>query len=270
MKIADAHTHIFPHKISEKASRSIGSFYEIEMAYPADVEILCEREKAIGAERCLVCSAATTPAQVVSINDFIAAECEKASGSGELEFVGLCAMHPDFEDITGELDRARSLGLVGVKFHNDFQKFDIDDERAIEMYREIAKRDMVVLFHAGDDRYDYSAPRKIATVLKRVPELTVIASHFGGYRRWGELDCIPKDAKIYFDTSSSLEFLPIDDAMKIIERFGTDRFMFGTDFPMWDAEEELARFMRLPLSSSEREDIFYNNFTRLFPKKADI
>ena len=270
MKIADAHTHIFPHKISEKASKSIGSFYGIEMAYPADVEILREREKKIGAERCLVCSAATTPAQVVSINDFIATECAKANAEGDLEFVGLCAMHPDFEDIAGELDRAKSLGLVGVKFHNDFQRFDIDEERAIEMYREIAKRDMVVLFHAGDDRYDYSAPQKIAAVLEKVPDLTVIASHFGGYRRWGELDCIPRDAKIYFDTSSSLEFLPIDEAMKIIEHFSADKFMFGTDFPMWDAEEELARFMKLPLSESDRADILYNNFTRLFPKKADI
>lgn len=270
MKIADAHTHIFPHKISEKASKSIGDFYGIDMAYPADVEILREREKKIGAERCLVCSAATSPAQVVSINDFISSECKKANAEGDIEFVGLCAMHLDFEDIPGELDRAKELGLVGVKFHNDFQKFDIDDPRAIDMYREIARRDMVVLFHAGDDRYDYSSPQRIANVLKKIPELTVIASHFGGYRRWGELDCIPKDANVFFDTSSSLDFISVSEAMAIIERFGTKRFMFGTDFPMWDAEEELARFMKLPLSNTEREDVFYNNFTRIFPKKTDF
>ncbi|MBE6618214.1 MAG: radical SAM protein [Ruminococcaceae bacterium] len=267
MKIADAHTHIFPHKISEKASKAIGDFYGIEMAFPADVELLCENERKIGTECCLVCSAATTAAQVVSINDFIAAECKKANDGSDIEFVGLCAMHVDFDGIPDELDRAKELGLVGVKFHNDFQRFDIDDPRAMDMYREIAKRDMVVLFHAGDDRYDYTAPQKIANVANKFPEMTIIASHFGGYRCWDKLDCLPRDTNVYFDTSSSLDFISTDKAMELIEHFGADRFMFGTDFPMWDAETELARFMKLPLSESEREDVLYNNFRKLFPKR---
>ncbi len=264
MKIADAHTHIFPQKLAAKASKSIGDFYGLDMAFPADVDILRENEKKIGAERCLVCSAAVTPSQVTSINDFISSECKKAKDAGGLILVGFCAMHIDFEGITEELDRAKELGLVGVKFHNDFQKFDIDDPRAIPVYREIAKRGMPILFHAGDDRYDYSAPHRIANVMRQIPELTVIASHFGGYQRWHELDCIPKDANIFFDTSSSLDFLPLDRANALIDHFGTDKFMFGTDFPMWDTKEELSRFMKLSLSEKEREDLLYNNFRRLF------
>lgn len=264
MKIADAHTHIFPQKIAVKASKSIGDFYDLDMAFPADVDILRENEKKIGTERCLVCSAAVTASQVTSINDFISHECEKARREGGLILVGFCAMHPDFEGISEELDRAKELGLVGVKFHHDFQKFDIDDPKAMPMYREIAKRGMPILFHAGDNRYDYSAPHRIANVMHQIPELTVIASHFGGYQRWHELDVIPKDANIFFDTSSSLDFLPIYRANAIIERFGTEKFMFGTDFPMWDAKEELERFMKLGLSESEREDVLYNNFRKLF------
>ena len=264
MKIADAHTHIFPSKIALKASKSIGDFYELDMAYPADIDILRENEKNIGAERCLVCSAAVTASQVTSINDFIASCCADAKNSGNLILVGFCSMHPDFEGITEELDRAKELGLVGVKFHNDFQKFDIDDERAIPIYREIAKRDMPILFHAGDNRYDYSAPHRIANVIKQIPDLTVIVSHFGGYRRWNELDSLPVSDRIFFDTSSSLDFLPIDDANRILHHFGPDKFLFGTDFPMWDAKEELARFMKLDLSEKERADVLYNNFRRLF------
>lgn len=265
MKIADAHTHIFPHKIAEKASKSIGNFYGLDMSFPADVEILFQNERAISAERCLVCSAAVTPSQVTSINDFIAEQCRQASRTEVAPIlIGLAAMHPEFDNPQDELDRAIELGLVGVKFHNDFQKFDIDDERAIPLYKEIAKRGMPILFHAGDDRYEYTTPSRIAHVLELVPELTVIASHFGGYLRWHELDCLPVCDRLYFDTSSSLAFLDRDDAMRIIERFGTDRFMFGTDFPMWDAKEELERFMKLPLSGSERDDILYNNFRRLF------
>ena len=97
MKIADAHTHIFPSKIAVKASKSIGDFYGINMAFPADVETLRENEKKIGTERCLVCSAAVTASQVTSINDFISSQCKEANGNGDLILVGFCAMHPDFE-----------------------------------------------------------------------------------------------------------------------------------------------------------------------------
>ena len=264
MKIADAHTHIFPSKISEKASKSIGDFYEIGMAYPADIEILRENEKKIGTERCLVCSAAVTASQVTSINDFISSSCADAKKQGGLILVGFAAMHPDFEGITDELDRAKELGLIGVKFHNDFQKFDIDDERAVPMYREIAKRDMPILFHVGDNRYDYSSPKRVANLMRKIPDLKVIVSHFGGYRRWQDYELLPICDRIFFDTSSSLDFLPLDDANRILHHFGPDKFMFGTDFPMWDAEKELERFMRLDLSEKEREDVLYNNFRRLF------
>ncbi len=265
MKIADAHTHIFPSKISLKASKSIGDFYDTEMAYPADVEILLENEKQIGAKYALVCSSAVTPSQVTSINDFISASCKAVNQRDEgIKFVGFAAMHADFENMHEELDRAKELGLVGVKFHNDFQKVDIDDPRALPIYREMAKRNMTVLFHAGDNRYDYSAPERIANVIREVPELRVILSHFGGYRRWSELSCMPSEGNYCFDTSSSLMFISTDEAMRILERFGAERFMFGTDFPMWDAKDELARFMKLPLTDREREDILYNNFAKLF------
>ena len=37
MKIADIHAHIFPEKLAEKASHSIGSFYGIPIEREADM-----------------------------------------------------------------------------------------------------------------------------------------------------------------------------------------------------------------------------------------
>ncbi len=43
------------------------------------------------------------------------------------------------------------LGLRGIKIHRIFQKLAIDDdERGIETYKAIARRDLPVLFHMGD------------------------------------------------------------------------------------------------------------------------
>ena len=49
----------------------------------------------------------------------------------------------------------------------------------------------------------------------------------------------------------------------IIDTLGADRFFFATDFPMWDAEAELERFKKIPLTDEEREMIFSGNIKRV-------
>lgn len=42
------------------------------------------------------------------------------------------------------------------------------------------------------------------------------------------------------DTSSSLMFLKPEEARRFLDKFGPERFFFGTDFPMWRHADELA------------------------------
>lgn len=86
-----------------------------------------------------------------------------------------------------------------------------------------------------------------------------IGAHFGGYRRWNETGVYKGLDNVFFDTSSSLPFIGEEKAKRLIDFFGAERFFFGTDFPMWNAEEELARFDKIPLSVSDKEKILYKN-----------
>jgi len=260
MLIYDAHSHIFPEKIAEKATVSIGAFYDREMYSPAATERLLKAQREAGISRTLVCSSAVTAGQVESINTFIAAEC----AAHPQAFLGFAAMHPAYENVGEELDRAMELGLRGVKFHPDFQKFNIDDENAIPMYREIAKRGLPVLFHTGDNRYDYSAPLRVQNVMRKVPDLVCIDAHFGGYRRWEEALSLDKNPQLYLDTSSSLAVIDRDMAFRILDKFGAEQFLFGADFPMWNPAEEVERFFALGLSEAENEQICHKTFEKLF------
>ena len=260
MKIYDAHTHIFPEKIAHKAAVNIGKFYDIDMYEDAFVEKLKSSSAQIGTEKMLVCSSAVVESQVESINTFIAKACDENS-----EFLGLAAMHPKFEDFEIELDRALNMGLVGVKFHPDFQKFNIDDDSAVEMYSAIAKRKMPVLFHMGDNRYDFSSPKRLVNLMEKVPELVVHAAHFGGYMAWDEAyDCLPVCDRLVFDTSSALFLLDKKKVYSFVEKFGVDKFMFGTDFPMWNPKEELDRFLSLGFDDNTNRAMFYENFERFY------
>ena len=147
--IIDAHAHIFPAKIAEKATVNIGHFYDLPMSYIGSSETLLENGARINVTRFLVCTTATRPAQVEHINTFIDEECRKHE-----QFYGFATMHPDYEHIEQELDRVLELGLHGIKLHPDFQLFDIDAPAAMKMYKAISERHLPILFHTGDNRYN--------------------------------------------------------------------------------------------------------------------
>ena len=256
--IIDFHTHIYPCKIAAKASKAIGDFYDAPMMYNGLVEELLESGRKIGVDRYVVHSAASTPTQVESINNFIASQVQEHT-----EFLGYGTMHPAYENFEAELDRLMSLGLKGVKFHCDFQKFQADCPEMDGIYDACAARGLPVIFHAGDSRYDFSGPARIAHVLDKHPDLTVIAAHFGGYTEWDKAMELLAGRNVYFDTSSTLWKLPVEKADAMIKRHGYQKILFGSDFPMWDHAQELERFNQLNLTSAEREAVLGGNAARL-------
>lgn len=255
-EVIDMHAHIYPDKIARKAIENIGEFYHIAMhAANGTSEGLIESGAEIGTELFLVHSTATTAAQVTHINDFIKRETDAHS-----EFIGFATLHPDMpeEAIEAEVERVIAMGLRGIKLHPDFQKFFIDGENAEKIYR-ACRGKLPILFHTGDSRYEYSKPERLARIAKKFPDLVCIGAHFGGYERWNETDCYKGIENVWFDTCSTLFKLPKEDARKIIGKLGAEKFMFGTDFPMWRHKEELGRFLDLNLSSRENEMILHEN-----------
>ena len=258
--IIDAHAHIFPDKIAEKAVAGIGSFYgELTMMNKnGSAETLIKTGEAAGVSKFIVQSVATVSAQVEGINNFIS-ECVKKYPD---KFIGFAAMHPDYENVEAEIDRAVSLGLKGVKLHPDFQNFRIDDKRAMKIYEVIEGR-LPLLIHMGDSRYNWSKPEMLVKVLEAFPKLDVIGAHFGGWSEWDRAEKILGGKRFWTDTSSSLYAMTPERARELIDAYGAENVMFGTDFPMWTAESELERFNKIPLSGREREMILHENAERL-------
>lgn len=256
LKIIDAHAHIFPFKIAEKAVQNIGSFYGIPMRTSVGTaEELIKSGTEINTERYIVSSTATTVAQVDVINSFIKETVLKYP-----VLTGLITLHPDLtnKEIDKNVEFALNNGLKGVKLHPDFQKFFIDDTKAFDIYSAV-EGVLPILFHTGDNRFGYSSPPRLASVAKKFKKLKCVGAHFGGYSEWEKLDTYLDTPNVYFDTCSSLEFLAAEEANKIIEKFGHERFFFGTDFPMWKHTQELEKIKKLGLSQEKLQDILYNN-----------
>ena len=105
----------------------------------------------------------------------------------------------------------------------------------------------------------------MARVLEKFPELTVIGAHFGGWSVWQEAAEVLSGYNNFFvDTSSSFHWLKKDKAKEIIRRYGADKVLFATDFPMWSYENEYSYFESLMLDEAEKTKIFYENASKLF------
>lgn len=260
--IIDSHCHIYPEKIAAKATEHTDHFYDVHSVFDGSLGQLLESGKKAGISKFLVQSVATTPRQVESINSFIAREVE----SHQDKLVGLGAMHPDSSDICADVDRVAELGLRGVKMHPDIQGFALDDERCMPFYERCAEKELPVLIHTGDYRYDFSNPDRLANVLKTFPKLTIIGAHFAGWSVWDEaLEKLLAFDNLYVDSSSTFGFSKdIKLVRKLIEGWGEDRILFASDYPMWSAAEELKILESLQLDEGVYEKILHLNAEKVF------
>ncbi|MEI6580244.1 MAG: amidohydrolase family protein [Eubacteriales bacterium] len=259
--IIDAHTHIYPDKIAIKASHGISDFYNIRVLYDGTVGKLLEIGNSAGIDKYVVHSVATAPEQVASINGFIAS----AVAANPDRFIGFATLHPDSKCIAEDVDRAIDMGLSGIKLHPDFQKFNADSSNAMKIYEAIQGM-LPLLIHTGDYRTEYSKPYRILNILKAFPTLDVIAAHLGGWSEWGTCAQELAQAGIYVDTSSSQGFMEPSRVRELIDIFGIDKVFFGSDYPMWDAVEELDMLSKILLTQEEKEKVLHLNFERLMGK----
>lgn len=260
--VIDAHCHIYPDKIAKKAAGATDEFYHVHGFGDGTVGMLGREGEKAGIDKFIVQSVATTPKQVSSINRFIA---ETAKNSGGKMF-GLGTLHPESEDLERDVEEIISLGLHGVKLHPDIQGFKIDDYRCLKIYELCEKAHLPILMHTGDSRYDNSNPNRLIPVLDIYSDLVIIGAHFGGWSIWEEASKKLHGIKnLYVDCSSSFAWIKDNETVKeIIERYGTDRVLFGTDYPMWSPKTELDRFMSLGYSDEVNRQILSQNAEKVF------
>ncbi len=252
--IVDCHCHVYPPAIAPKAVAGVSVFYDGVHSYGDGLAPSMKKvwqESGVG--HAVIFSVATRLAQVESINEFIA----RTVASGKDFFTGLGTVHQDVPDMASVVDSIVSIGLKGVKIHPDMQQCAIDDPRLLPMYEACANR-IPVLVHTGDYRYDYSNPDRMERVLRMFPHTVFIGAHFGGWSVWDEaVEKLHGYDNFYVDTSSTFHWVEPDKVKGYIRAYGSQKVMFGSDFPMWNVRPEIEALLSLGLSDREYEDVFH-------------
>ena len=264
MHIIDCHTHAFPDAI---AARAVAGLAQKSKPYiphtdgtAADLAQTAARN---GLDTCLICNIATKPAQVHSILRW-SAEVRQQYGE---RLIPLASFYPKSETWESDLQLCLESDLPGLKFHPMYQDFNIDDDIMWEIYRRIAASGKFVIFHNGYDvgfpmDYDNASPQRLAKVLDKVPDLTVIASHVGGWHDWDNVEQYLAGCDVYIECSFINE-VPLDILYKIFASHDPDKFLFGSDTPWLEQGKLIAYINGLDIDETFREKLFYQNAAQL-------
>lgn len=262
MRYFDFHTHAFTDALAERAVSGLADTSGITPATDGTLAGLRKKMAENGIDRALLLPVATKPSQQTTINNWAA----EIMGDG----LFCCGtVHPDAEDAVREVERIKSLGLCGVKFHSEYQKFAPHEERMFPIYEKIAELGLIAVFHGGWDPYSEdivrATPQSFAALAEAFPHLTIVAAHLGGLGMWDDVEryTAGKYENLWFDVGVISRYIEDEQLLRIIRMQGADKVLFGSDCPWDDPANEIAMINRLSLTEKEKELIFCKNAEKL-------
>lgn len=259
--LIDFHTHAWTDKLAAGAVRSLAEKAHIPAFTDGTLAGTRALMHAQGVDVFVLQNIAVSPRTERHVNDYAISLVHEA------DVIPFGSVHPDSENALAELARLKAAGIRGVKFHNEYQNFFADDERAFPVYEKCAELGLIMLFHGGSDLGFgppvKAAPARLRRVAERFRGAKIVAAHLGGQRMEEEAIEQLAPTQVYIDTSYAARCAAPELGEKVIRAFGADRVLFGTDCP-WDTPQNMLAWLeRIPLSPEEREKIYGGNAINL-------
>lgn len=264
--VIDFHTHIFPDKIAAKTVAYLAEKGNTKPYGEATLDAIKSDMRKNGIDRSVILPVATAAKQVDSINKTAAL----LNGKEGIIYFG--AVHPQSENICEILDFIKASGLSGIKIHPDYQGERFDCDAYINIIREAAERNLLIVTHAGVDiGYPddvHCTPDMVLHVLDElggVIDNKLILAHAGGCDLADEVLLKLVGKPVFLDTSYVLDRYP-EKCKEIIEKHGVDKILFATDYPWADGKKFIEIIQSFGLSKEDEEKILYKNAIRLLER----
>ena len=265
--IVDFHAHAFPDALAERSVAYLAAKAGIEHYADGTVKGLAAAASRVKADCALVLPVVTKPSQFRSVNAF----AQRING-GEFDAFGVRlrsfgGIHPDSEDVDGELAAIKEMGLLGVKLHPDYQQTFIDDPKNLRIIEKAAELGLLVTVHAGLDLgfldCTHCTPARARNMLRLTGADNVILAHMGGFSMWEEVADLLVGESVRFDTGVVARYMDPALAAAIIRAHGADKILFATDSPWASFEDSVAFVRSLDISDEDKEKVFGGNAAKL-------
>jgi len=282
MMIIDSHIHLFTTKIIDNVSRrqdlvTLLNLQTADAHARLDIAALATSMKSAGVAAGLVLPTAAA-ADVGRINTIF---IEKAEAAYSLHAAG--TLHPAYPHNREEIARLSRHNIRGIKLCSFSQGFVLDDPATLALFalldahnRSGANPLFVVLdtFYQADkyfgtDQAFTTRPSQIAALARHYPHTVFIGAHMGGLatpfeQLWREL---PPCDNLLLDTSNAAHTLTQEQFVALLKRFGPRHIVFGTDWPWFLHETEIALIDELTsaagFNQQQKTAVFYDNMAEL-------
>jgi uncharacterized protein len=191
-----------------------------------------------------------------------------SAGSGGF-FLPVCSVHPaDGEAALAELDRVAAAGCRWLKLHPMMQAFDLADPAVGTVVRRAAELRLPVLFHA-DFPLDPAEPGKFVKLALSSPQARLILAHahgpsFSQLLIYHQLARYPWwQRRVWVDISATASMLAdgpfAEQFVWTLRKFGMDRVLFGSNYPIDDPLEAIKAVHKLGLTDGELQAVMHDN-----------
>ena len=178
-------------------------------------------------------------------------------------FVGVAfisATYPD--EMVPELERCfGALRMKFIKIYPHYVRVAHDDPLYFPIYEFANERGLAVMSHARHyfDPPSTSTYKRYEGLVKRFPRVKWVMAHAGGGKSKEAMQAARDFSTIYVETCgsglSSIEFA--------VKEGRADRVLFGTDMPLLDASQQLAKLAISRISDEEKKMVLGGNAIRL-------
>ncbi len=175
----------------------------------------------------------------------------------------------------------RDPTIRGVKLYPGYQSFYPHDPRVEPILEFAHRRHLPVLIHQGDTLtpgglVKYARPIEVDEVAVRYRDVPFVLCHLGNPWVHEAAELVYKNENVYADTSGLLAHpsAPLFDRMvaqsrRVVEQAivtvgRSDRFLYGSDWPLEELQVAVALIESLDLPEADRRKILGENARRLF------
>lgn len=257
--IIDAHTHL------GKANRRIYSIAELESSMSqADIDI-----SIIIADR---------TSGTLGTNDYLRT---LGKSDARIRVVADISSKEFNDDGFQKVYKLLNNNFIGVKLYPGYENFFPSDEKIFPLYDICTKLSKPVIFHTGVLQIGsigllkQAHPLNIDEVATHFPKLKIVMAHSGNPWLFDCASVVSKNKNVYADISGYFnEFKTIskEEQNLFINNFteiktymgGFEKFLFGTDWPLYSQKEYVEATLQLSLTKKESELFFFRNANNIF------
>ena len=187
-------------------------------------------------------------------------------------FVPVAFISPHYpEEVIHELERCfNGMGAKFIKIYPDYYRKSSDDPGYFPMYEFANERGLAVMSHTkfNWDSPDVTVKGRYTALAERFPNVKWIFAHDGGgnFNSAGmnieAVDAALSIPNAYLETCmSSLSHNSIEAGVNAL---GSDRFLYGSDIPLLDPRNQIAKIVTAEISEEDKHKILGLNAAKLF------